>query len=397
MSRRRSLFSVFLALLLVVFAFLPIKASAEGISDSCYDFVCKGIESYYQNKDLGVTNDLSCYFSEDILPLLNAKIEMDGFQRQTYGLEYKDYQINISPIFQDQWYEDENGAYYLIQVERIWYYSSDPTTMSEVLEITVSKNEDEEMCIIGCYNQTESITYGPIDDIFKNAQMTRADITMDTVLDAYVDDFKEQCIEKEHQMEMDMQSDLNKDVEVLSSTTLSRTKIKEWARNNYNQDSPSSSDSSISYYDFSQISGAYDCTNFVSHALLAGGATMHDNGKSGIQGTDQWYYRSTANRSSSWAGVKELYTFLTRSNPSDSNIGPYATEKTLTYANAYTGDIVQGHNGNTWRHSTVVTKFENNQVYVTGRTSPGQYNDNALATSIYGTQRLLHLEGNYSK
>ena len=67
---------------------------------------------------------------------------------------------------------------------------------------------------------------------------------------------------------------------------------------------------------------------------------MHDDGLSGIQGTDQWYYRSTSNRSSSWAGVNELYAFLIRSNPSDSNLGPYAVEREVTYANAYIGDIV---------------------------------------------------------
>ncbi|MNW63660.1 hypothetical protein D3C74_418860 [compost metagenome] len=58
--------------------------------------------------------------------------------------------------------------------------------------------------------------------------------------------------------------------------------------------------------------------------------------------------------------------------------------------------IVQGHNGIVWRHSTVVTKFENSKVYVTGRTGDGAYNDNQLATTIYGTQRLIYLEGNYN-
>ena len=122
---------------------------------------------------------------------------------------------------------------------------------------------------------------------------------------------------------------------------------------------------------------------------------MHDNGKSGIQGTDQWYYRDTANRSSSWAGVNQLYEFLTRSNPGDSNIGPYATEKEVTYANAFTGDIVQKHNGTTWRHSMIVTKFSGGQVYVTGRTSPNSNNDDVLVSEIIGELRLLHLEGNY--
>lgn len=34
-------------------------------------------------------------------------------------------------------------------------------------------------------------------------------------------------------------------------------------------------DGFIHYYDFSQLNNNYDCTNFVSHALLAGGATPY--------------------------------------------------------------------------------------------------------------------------
>ena len=84
---------------------------------------------------------------------------------------------------------------------------------------------------------------------------------------------------------------------------------------------------------------------------------MKKSGSSGIQGTDYWYYKDSGNRSSSWAGVNELYTFLTRSNPSSDNKGPYAKEKNLTYENAKIGDIVQGHNGSIWRHSANTPSF----------------------------------------
>ena len=56
---------------------------------------------------------------------------------------------------------------------------------------------------------------------------------------------------------------------------------------------------------------------------------------------------------------------------------------------------MQGNNGSIWRHSTIVTKKENGNVYVLGRTSPGINNDNKMAIEILKTQRLLHLEGNY--
>ena len=295
----------------------------------------------------------------------------------------------------EKWEKNENEIFLTLLVQRSWFYSSDQTTSSEVQEITLSKNESGNIKLASCYDKYESITLGPIDQLYKDAKVSR--MNADVVLEDYKSDFEEQCIQKQNQMILDAKESvsINKDIELKAKTTLNRIEIKDWARENYNQDDPVSSSSSVPYYDFSEITDAYDCTNFASHALLAGGATLHDDGGSGIVGTDQWYYRSLANRSSSWAGVNQLYQFLTRSNPGSSNKGPYGTLLDLTYANAYTGDIVQGHNGTTWRHSTVVTKFENSKVYVTGRTGDGSYNDNQLATTIYGTQRLIHLEGNY--
>lgn len=404
MKKRKVFLFSLMALLILGFTFTPITASANEIetgvmTESDYSFVVDSIEKYYRNKDLGAANDISSYFSEELQMLLEAKIEMDSYQRQTYDLTYRDYQISIMPFDEDAWYKVNSETFLTLQVVRTWYYNSEQTTMSEVLNVVMC-NDGTSCLITSCYDKCESITYGPIDELFQNAlntQNARSTYDIDTLLNDYITDFKVQCDEKAAEMNETLQnsSTIDKEISPLSSTSLSRTDIKNWARSNYDQTTPTSA-ISVSYYDFSQIDGAYDCTNFVSHALAAGGATLHDNGSSGITGTDQWYYRSTSNRSSSWAGVNQLYSFLTRSNPSDSNIGPYATEKTLTYANAYTGDIVQGHNGTTWRHSTIVTKFENSQVYVTGRTSPGVYNDNQLATTIYGTQRLLHLEGNYS-
>lgn len=321
---------------------------------------------------------------------------MGRMQNDILGLTYKDYKIKITPYQMEKWKENDKEIFLVLRVERSWFYSSDKTTSSELQDITLSKNENGELKMIGCYDQYESITLGPIDQLYKNAKILKTNT--DILLDNYIKDFERQCIQKKEQMIIDAKesASCDKNVDLQAKTFLDRIDIKNWARDNYNKNDPVSSSSSVPYYDFSEIPGAYDCTNFVSHALLAGGATLHDKGQSGITGSDQWYYRDLSNRSSSWSGVNELYQFLTRSNPGNSNKGPYGTEKALTYANAYTGDIVQGHNGTRWRHSTVVTKFENGKVYVTGGTADGVYNDNQLATTIYGTQRLIHLEGNYN-
>lgn len=48
-----------------------------------------------------------------------------------------------------------------------------------------------------------------------------------------------------------------------------------YAYNNAAKASPSSGDGVTPYYDFSLITGNYDCTNFISHCLLAGGASKN--------------------------------------------------------------------------------------------------------------------------
>ena len=372
-------------------------ANSEGLvfKEDFVKFSSDIVENYYRNKDLGENNEFSNDVSTDVLKLLNTKIKMGQLQNEILGLNYKKYQIEINPYQMEKWEENENEIFIILRVERSWFYSSEKTTSSELQDITLSKSTSGDIKMVGCYDQYESITLGPIDQLYQNAMVSKADTNV--LLENYIKGFEKQCIQKKQQMILDANESagIDKNAELQVKTYLNRDDIVDWARYNYNLDDPESSSSSVPYYDFSEIEDAYDCTNFVSHALLAGGATLHDDGESGIVGSDQWYYRNLSNRSSSWAGVNQLYQFLTRSNPGNNSIGPYGTEKDLTYANAFLGDIVQGHDGSTWKHSTVVTRFENSQVYVTGRTADGLYDNNELATTIYGTQRLIHLEGNY--
>ena len=104
--------------------------------------------------------------------------------------------------------------------------------------------------------------------------------------------------------------------------SLNKKKIVTWARNNMVVN-PKSGNGVVPYYDFSKINNAWDCTNFVSHALLAGRAVVYDTGGTGISSTG-WYYRRTSNRFSSWTGVPNLHAFLT----SNRTKGPAGTSIT---------------------------------------------------------------------
>lgn len=390
-----------MAVMIVSLGFSPVSASADenpqtGIAlDKAAALATDVVEKYYRNKDLGENHDLSAVVNEPVLELLQTKIDLGQMLKQILELDYRDYQITIHPFHEEQWRMGENESFIVLRVERTWFYNSEQTTTSELLNITLSDDTNKGILLTECYEPFENITLGPVDEMFQQAGESKINLTSE--VETYKENFKQQLLEKKEQMVFDAQANKSNDeIDLMAKTSLARSDIKDWARNNYNKNDPKSSNSSVPYYDFSELNNAWDCTNFASHAILAGGATMNDKGKKGITGTDQWYFRSSANRSSSWAGVNQLYDFLTRKNPGNSNKGPYGTLKALTYANAYTGDIVQGHNGDIWRHTTVVTKFENSKVYVTGRTGDGVYNDNDLATSIYGKQRLIYLEGNYN-
>ena len=115
------------------------------------------------------------------------------------------------------------------------------------------------------------------------------------------------------------------------ASSLNNTAIVNWARSNYNKNQPSPGKSSVPYFDFSEMSGAYDCTKFVSHAELAGGAKINDTGGSGISSTG-WYYRNINNRSSSWSGVDQFYNYMITNTKANTAYG-------TTYAYSHNGGM----------------------------------------------------------
>lgn len=81
------------------------------------------------------------------------------------------------------------------------------------------------------------------------------------------------------------------------------------------------------FYDFQELGG--DCTNFASQVIYAGCGVMN---YTPIYG---WYYISLNNRSPSWTGVNQLYTFLTTNTAE----GPRG--KVVDLSEIENGDIIQ--------------------------------------------------------
>lgn len=199
------------------------------------------------------------------------------------------------------------------------------------------------------------------------------------------------------------------DVPVRSTLySLNRSAMVTWAASNYNATLPTSGNSTYvpTYVDFPSIDNAYDCTNFVSHSILAGGSVVYDTGGSGISSTG-WYCRNISNRASSWAGVSNLHAFLT----SNSVKGPAGTE--ISYSTIYApsgyfpyqaGDLMQFHNGSVWRHSALITGYWGIggagvlEAAVTDRTNSTTNHYNRRESEVYpGEQRrVIVMQGYYN-
>ena len=131
------------------------------------------------------------------------------------------------------------------------------------------------------------------------------------------------------------------------------------------------------YYDFERLGG--DCTSFASQCIYAGAGTMNFTPVMG------WYYRSSYDRSPSWAGVEYLYDFLVNNQ----GVGPYA--RVVSRAEAMPGDIVQlGTAEGDFYHSPVITAVTP-AILVAAHTYDAV--DRPLASYSFAVARFLHIEG----
>lgn len=160
-----------------------------------------------------------------------------------------------------------------------------------------------------------------------------------------------------------------------------------------------------SYYDFATLaSDAYDCTNFISHVLLSGGAKMNTNGDT----ETGWYFINTNptgsnSRSSTWSNVTKFGNLLIN------NSGDGPRGQLVWYLSNATnvGDIIQfqysDYNPTGYGHSTVITTapFADNlgnyisgqsgpivNAKITGRSSSGSYK---VDQNFY--RKVLNLDG----
>lgn len=267
--------------------------------------------------------------------------------------------------------------YFKVNVKANWIYegSIDGSSYAKNVDVLVDKNTNK---IVDYYDKN-SFTLAVRGEVDIRNEENR--LTKDLV-DSSLEKYEKKMNENQKMIEESAREDNAKLNAKKTATTrasyswIDHDAVVEWARANYYKSSPTSGrPGTVSYYDFSQISGAWDCTNFISHALLAGGARIYDTSNA----STGWWFWSTGDRSYSWAGVNEFYNFAM--NNTTYGPGGYSMTWTVNYEDWSVGDILQMHSGSTWLHSTVITGFtmyEGGTIYprVTGRASAYEYNNN---------------------
>lgn len=218
------------------------------------------------------------------------------------------------------------------------------------------------------------------------------------------------AIQAAHEMQLDVSQVTKNSITPSSPNStnlflddLDTNAMSSYAYDNASKVSPSSGDGITPYYDFSLITGNHDCTNFISHCLLAGGASKNVS-------ANGWYYNTLSDRTPSWSNVNYLHNFLvhnssTRGPKGVSSEYPAGNSLTSLYSSCRIGDLIQiKYNGaSNYGHSTIVTgkNLSDSTILITSRTGRNDYNKSRVLTKVYGSDsakyyRLIHLEGNYT-
>ncbi len=375
------------------------SASPTRSEDEIISSVEQLIKTVYECKDLGNSKASSLdslnLLSKDISDYICAKINTNQYATQLNGTYKNNYKVETRLLDKEITANNKIKLQYQVIASFNYENCDFDSEYSEVAEILydLSKGKVEDFYVQHNYY-----------DISMRGESRSKD-----VLEGNVYNLSDDFLTKQEKLIEDIYEDAVslKTEETVSSTsvqpsssTINGSASATYALNNCKLNQPASGKSSVPYYDFSEISGNYDCTNFVSHALIAGGAGIYDPGGSGLSSVG-WYYRSLGNRSYSWSGVKYLYNFLTKNTKANTAAG---TGRNYTHNGSYwgIGDVMQLSVSPTtdYGHSTIITKKSkvdnHSYAYVTGRTADNWYNYNQSAEDVYpgGGKRTISVYNN---
>ncbi len=363
-----------------------------------------------ENAVKALSEESSRYAAEDFIRSYYSSIyldsEMKSQDRTEYSglaeyietkLDYLQYvtsdveNFNVSTEIKDK-RETENGILFTVWAEADFNYvgSDTPSGFGRTAQVLVgSDNRIVDMWINdGIEDNFRANGIEPSELVWSNYEIAEKRISDISLCRQNCINYEQELL-KSSQMYTDntLSSENASDLNATSSlSSAQRNKMVSYALNNVDIKQPSSGDSSFvsDYFDFSRISGAGDCTNFVSHCLLAGGAVFKapSNYKTGgvNSSSSYWFYHNIDNRASSWSGVENFYSFIT----TNKGVGPKGTKKPFSGKyppnqgyEAIKGDIVQirynsdENNDSVYDHTMIITDvtFDGTywNVHLTGR------------------------------
>lgn len=354
----------------------------------------EAIVMFYENKDIGADNNYSKMMDSNIADYLDNKVSTQQYAMDLYGNNKENYVVTVKLLSKEEIGDQLNLTYQVISTYNYIHSRDIDTVVSEEVSIVYDYGKGTIIDFYSPTNYYDATIRGECNERLENISKETIKLRQSNLL---------KDIDYTYRMENSANEITNiNSIAQLTTSTLNYSAIVTYARNNYYKDQPDRGKSTVPYYDFSEIPGNYDCTNFVSHALLAGGAKQYDTGGSGISSTG-WYFRTDGNRSSSWTGVTQLYNYMENNTHSNTAAGD---SYTYSHSTAYwgSGDVLQlRFSGNSsYSHSTIITRKvlstdgTRAYAYVTGRTSDSSYNNNQAADDMApgGSKRTIFVYNN---
>lgn len=142
------------------------------------------------------------------------------------------------------------------------------------------------------------------------------------------------------------------------------------------------------YFNIESLGG--DCTNFASQVMHEGGGIPMHYGTHGYN--TSWFYSSSSNRSTSWAGAQYLYDYM---HSSYSKI----SYSTTNWSSISKGDLIQVGSTTNIGHSMIVTGIVysssgRSDLLVTYRSVTNYHRKNILLSSRGSeTRQYIHING----
>ena len=357
------------------------------------------LREYYQNEYSDVT-DVSRYeIDEGLKTYLKYKVDALKTNREVYG-KIKEYKLRLENISSTQIGED-TVVDIVAHIEFKYPDSNEITKVGEKVSVIVGK----ESC---SYIIKDFYSSGNIFDIIvRGKNIVLWEISNGAKI-IKVPDFEKivNCAKNQNKLikkaadnikialkedfcgkiESDVPSKGSGQTDYLFNTSTA----KSYANANAIKQYPDPGSSlAPNYMDFGIYGG--DCTNFVSHCLLAGGSCMNI----GSNDATHWYYLGSGNRSATWSSVKWLHNFINNTQMLSGPNGVVNAHFTIQESfYDVVGRIVviqiKYPNAINWGHSTIqVAKQKSSEMStimmprITSRSSYGNYHVSEILSVAY--------------